>query len=106
MDSFYSLLPIERKTRMHFDDFMIKVNQMNHDITSKRKATADSFKHVGNMFCEKYDVLCLDEFQVTHIADAETVKRLFDVFYSQYLVFILTSNRPPDDLYIGGLNRS
>lgn len=72
----------------------------------QRNSADDLVLQVANEMMSEAWLLCFDEFQVTHISDAIIMKRLFSVMFEKGAVVLATSNRPPDDLYLNGLNRS
>ncbi len=79
---------------------------MEHKLNKTLKGqNTDSVTVVAEQFAKDYSYLYIDEFQVLDIADAMILKRLFDVFWDCKIGLVLTSNRPPDDLYMNGLQR-
>ncbi|ORC85086.1 ATPase [Trypanosoma theileri] len=122
MDLLYNNAPSGiKKQRVHFHHFMLDVQRTSHDIqySSKNKtdrdgqlqkrrtpeASIDLFDEVAQRLISDVELLCFDEVAVSDVAHAMIMRRLFNAFYKIGLVVIFTSNRPPDDLYLGGLNR-
>lgn len=104
MDLFYAHAPIKRKKRIHFHAFMIDIHER---LRAWRQLGTenDILLKVVDDIAQDYDVLCLDEFQVSDVADAMILSRLFSALWQKDVVVIMTSNRHPRDLYQGGLQR-
>lgn len=102
MDLFYDQLPSNwRKRRIHFHDFMLNV----HSRLQRHRGVSDPLEVVANEISDDAILLCLDEFMVTDVADALILNRLFGHLFSNGVVLVSTSNRAPDNLYEGGLQR-
>jgi predicted ATPase len=134
MDLFYKNLDFfPKKKRAHFHEYMIDVHQrlftmqqrdsgrMQKCDTHWTAASAeaqrkslnsaatgsggDIVERVADELLAEAELLCFDEFQVTNISDAVIMRRLFSILFEKGMVMVATSNRPPDDLYLNGLNR-
>ncbi len=117
MDLFYDLAPVSNKRRVHFHAFMLEIhdaiaewrglteNQRKRRANYVRGAGDDPIAPVARGVAQAAQLLCFDEFQVTDIADAMILGRLFEQFFEDNVVVVATSNRSPDELYEGGLNR-
>ncbi len=103
MDVFYEACPIEAKRRVHFHAFMQEVHEYIHHW--REKYSGDPLPSLAVKIRQSSLILCFDEFQVTDIADAMLLSRLFTRLISQGIVFVATSNQHPDELYRDGLQR-
>lgn len=101
MDSFYSVVPVLRKTRVHFHEFMRGV----HRELDELKGVADPLDEVARKIAKKYRLICFDEFHVSDVADAMLLYNLLSALFENGVSFVMTSNYQPDTLYPDGLHR-
>ena len=101
MDCFFNSVPYVRKRRIHFHAFMQGIHvQLKHF-----KGESDPLVKVADKIATEYRLICFDEFHVSDIADAMILGRLLESLFSRGVVFVMTSNYPPDKLYPNGLQR-
>ena len=101
MDCFYQAVPIVRKTRLHFHEFMREV----HRELAEMQGTVNPLDALGERMARRYRLICFDEFHVADITDAMILHRLLDALFDNGVGFVTTSNFRPDDLYPNGLHR-
>lgn len=115
MDMFYDTAPVQDKKRIHFHEFMQDIQARlrrwrSYDAKERvaaggRASETDPIRPVAREIAAEATLLCFDEFQVTDIADAMVLGRLFKELMDEGVIVVSTSNRPPSDLYKDGLNR-
>jgi cell division protein ZapE len=101
MDCFFQAVPLKRKTRLHFHEFMREVHRELQDL----KGMADPLQELGHRISLRYRLICFDEFHVADVTDAMILHRLLVSLFEHRVSFVTTSNFKPDDLYPNGLNR-
>jgi cell division protein ZapE len=102
MDMFFHSLPGERKLRLHFHRFMLRV----HEELNQLQGHEDPLEIVADGFKAQTDVLCFDEFFVSNITDAMLLATLLQALFTRGITLIATSNILPDNLYHNGLQRA
>lgn len=102
MDMFVESLTVGVR-RLHFHSFMQEVQSLLN--LARQSKVRDALVPVVKKLANEVKVLALDELQIKDIADAMIVGRLFDALMKKGVTVVITSNRPPIDLYKNGLNR-
>jgi cell division protein ZapE len=103
LDLFFDAVPFAPKRRVHFQEFMAEA----HDAVERaRKSAKDPIASAAQEIAVDAALLCFDELEVTDIADAMILGRLFQHLFAKDVVIVATSNSAPRDLYRDGLNRA
>ena len=99
LNFFYDQLKIN-KLRLHFNEFMINFHDFRHD-----KEDDNSIRSFVKDLKKQYEIIYLDEFQVTNIVDAMILGKLFEIIFSEKIKILITTNTKLRDLYKDGLQR-
>lgn len=101
MDCFFGAVPLKRKTRLHFHEFMREV----HRELAALRGTVNPLDVLARRMAKKYRLICFDEFHIADITDAMILHRLLKALFDHGVGFVTTSNFIPDGLYPHGLHR-
>ena len=101
MDCFFGAVPLRRKARLHFHEFMREVHRELQEL----QGTANPLEELGKRMARRYRLICFDEFHVADITDAMILYRLLTALFDNGVGFVTTSNFHPDVLYPNGLHR-
>jgi cell division protein ZapE len=103
MDFAFEAVGVARKRRVHFNEFMLEVHERLR--VERTKEQGDPIPPVARDLAEEARFLAFDEMVINNSADAMILSRLFSHLLEAGVTVVTTSNRPPRDLYLGGLNR-
>lgn len=101
MDCFYKAVPVTRKTRLHFHEFMREV----HRELAELHGTVNPLHELGRLISVRFRLICFDEFHVADITDAMILHRLLESLFEHRVSVVITSNFHPDTLYPNGMHR-
>jgi len=101
MDCFFQAVPLTRKTRLHFHEFMREVHRELQDL----KGTVNPLEELGRRIARRHRLICFDEFHVADVTDAMILHRLLQALFANRVSIVTTSNFHPDGLYPNGLHR-
>ncbi|XGA07946.1 MAG: cell division protein ZapE [Wolbachia endosymbiont of Xenopsylla cheopis] len=103
MNIYYENCGIIKKHRLHFNTFMQDIHEHLHKLRST--STKSPLNEVAKSIAKEVRLFFLDEMQVHDIGDAMILYRLFSALFANRVVFLITSNYSPDNLYCDGLKR-
>ncbi|MDB5719499.1 MAG: cell division protein ZapE [Alphaproteobacteria bacterium] len=103
MDLAFESVAVERKRRVHFNEFMLEVHERLR--VERLKEEGDPIPPVAKAIAAEARFLAFDEMVINNSADAMILSRLFTQLLAEGVTVVTTSNRPPRDLYLDGLNR-
>ncbi|WP_339045779.1 cell division protein ZapE [Candidatus Mesenet endosymbiont of Agriotes lineatus] len=103
MNIYYENCGITKKHRLHFNTFMQEIHEHLHKL--RNTSTKSPLNEVAKSIAKEVRLFFLDEMQVHDIGDAIILYRLFSALFTNRVVFLITSNYSPDDLYYNGLQR-
>lgn len=101
MDCFFQSVPLTRKTRLHFHEFMREVHRELQDL----KGVQNPLEELGARIARRHRLICFDEFHVADVTDAMILHRLLESMFAHRVSIVTTSNFHPDGLYPNGLHR-
>ncbi len=101
MDCFFQAVPLTRKTRLHFHEFMREVHRELQDL----RGTVNPLDELGARIARRFRLICFDEFHVADVTDAMILHRLLEALFANRVSIVTTSNFHPDGLYPNGLHR-
>ena len=102
MDLFFKALPIRKKARFHFHDFMEKIALELKALQGQKNPMQEVVKALKS----EYEVICIDEMMVQDVVQAMLLVELLPVFIHQKVMLVMTSNIEPQMLYLNGLQRA
>lgn len=101
MDCFFNAVPLQRKTRLHFHEFMREV----HRELAELHGIVNPLQELGVRIARRYRLICFDEFHISDVTDAMILYRLLESLFTNRVSIVTTSNFRPGDLYPNGLHR-
>jgi predicted ATPase len=119
MDLFAGSLPVNGKWRVHWGVFIHFVMKEIENVSARKRDKFLQANHpllnyenefvlfeVAARLIEKFHVLILDEFMLPDIASAKIINILFVYYFKLGGVLVASSNRLPEELYSGSINKT
>jgi len=101
MDLFYQSLDYQYKSRFHFHQFMQQIDMELRRLQGEK----NPLQKIAADFAKSTKLLCFDEFLVQDVAHAMILAELLQSLLVRGVVFVMTSNTQPDNLYLHGVQR-